>query len=303
MLKGDGTRFWARLEAEVVRGNNDELTARTIINDITENKMRTSQLAEVNKELEHEMEHRKKVEAELISNQEQLRNLYLNLQSVREEERANAAREIHDELGQFMIAVKMDIAWLKGKYSDHKEISEKTSSTLNLVNTTIQSVKKICDELRPDILNHLGLGTAMQWQAEEFKKKTGMACEVAMEEGIQFDSARSIALFRIFQEALTNILCHAKATKVTASLKCENDKVILEISDNGKGITEKELSKPESFGLIGIRERVYPWRGSVTISSIPNEGTRIEVVLNSQIRAPGVKSRPGVKRREKNLSF
>jgi len=240
---------------------------------------RTSELAEANKELEDEIEHRKKAEAELILNRAQLRNLYLNLDSVSEEERASIAREIHDELGQIMTAIKMDIAWMKAKYSGHEGISEKTSAALNLIDATIKSVRRICTELRPDLLDHLGLGAAIQWQAQEFQNRTGISCEIAVEEDIEVDSYRSLALFRTFQEALTNVLRHAHATKVTASLKRENDKIILEIIDNGKGITEEEISKPNSFGLLAMRERVYPWRGSVSISSSSNGGARIEVIL------------------------
>src|SRR5208337_1993241 len=165
---------------------------------------RTSELAEANKELEDEIEHRKKAENELRSNRAQLRNLYLNLDSVSEEERASIAREIHDELGQIMTAIKMDIAWMKAKYSAHKGISEKTSATLNLIDATIKSVRRICTELRPDLLDHLGLGAAIQWQAQEFQNRTGISCEIAVEEDIEVDSYRSLALFRTFQEALTN---------------------------------------------------------------------------------------------------
>ena len=240
---------------------------------------RTSELAEANKELEDQIEHRKKAEAELISNQDQLRNLYLNLQSAREEERASIAREIHDELGQIMTAVKMDIAWIQGHYAEHKDIFEKTSATLKLIDRTIKSIKKICTELRPAILDHLGLGAAIQWQAQEFQNRAGISCEVVVEESLEVSSAQATALFRIFQEALTNVLRHAKATRVTASLKSEFGKIELKISDNGEGITEDDISKPNSFGLLGMRERVYPWRGNVSISSIPGEGTRIEVIL------------------------
>jgi len=220
-----------------------------------------------------------RVETARKTNQAQLRNLYINLHSAREEERANITREVHDELGQIMTAIKMDIAWLKEKYSDHKDIFEMSLSTLALLDATIKSVHRICTELRPDILDHLGLGAAIEWQAEEFQKKTGIQCEVAVQEDLEVDGERSTTLFRIFQEALTNVLHHANATKVTASLKGENGKAILEISDNGKGITAKEISKPDSFGLLGMRERVYPWRGKVTIKSNPNQGTIIGVVL------------------------
>ena len=230
-------------------------------------------------ELEDEVARRKKVEEELIMNQEQLRNLYLNLQSMREEERSSIAREIHDELGQSLAAIKFDIAWIKGKYFDHERIIEKTSSTLSLIDSTITSVKKICTELRPGILDHLGLGPAIQWQAGEFQNRTGIQCEVFLQEDIQLDRDCTTALFRIFQEALTNILRHADATKITASLTENDGTVILEVVDNGKGISEEAIAKPNSFGLLGMRERVYPWSGIVTINGCPNKGTRIEVIL------------------------
>ncbi len=240
---------------------------------------RTSELAEANIILEDEIEHRRQADAALTLNQVRLRNLYLNLQSMREEERANIAREIHDELGQIMTAIKMDIAWIKGKYCDHESICKKTSATLNLIDATIKSVRRICTELRPEILDHMGLGAAIEWQAEEFQNRTGIQCEVAVEDDLAMDNDRSTALFRIFQEALTNILRHSNATKMTASLKSGDDKVILQISDNGSGITEEEISKPDSFGLLGMHERVFPWRGSVIISGSPNKGTRIEVTM------------------------
>jgi PAS domain S-box-containing protein len=272
-LKKDLDELERRIEGRTMEFSklNEELERRV--------QERTSELEETNKELEDEIEHRKQVEAELISKGTQLRNLYLNLHSASEQERAGIAREIHDELGQIMTVIKMDLAWIKEKYYDHRWISEKTSATMNLIDATIKSVRRICTELRPDVLDHLGLGAAIQWQVKEFQNKTGISCEIAVDEDLELDSDRSIALFRTFQEALTNVSRHANATKVTTSLKGEDDKIILEIIDNGKGITEEEILKPNTFGLLAMRERVYPWRGSVSISSSPNAGTKIEIIL------------------------
>ncbi|MBF0507005.1 MAG: sensor histidine kinase [Nitrospirae bacterium] len=213
---------------------------------------------------------------------EQLRNLCIKQQVVMEEERANIAREIHDELGQIMAAVRMNVAWIQRECPDRKGIVEKSSEILELIDGTIRSMRRICTELRPDVLDHLGLGAAIQWQAEEFTRRSGIPCEVTAEDGIQVDSDRSIALFRIFQEALTNVMRHAGATKVEASLRHEGGKVILEISDNGKGITKEDISKPGSFGLLGMRERVYPWNGMVTIKGNPDRGTAIEAILTDE---------------------
>ncbi len=219
------------------------------------------------------------IEAEMNLNMEQLRNLLMRQQHSSERHRENVARAIHDELGQIMAAVRMNVAWIKRECPDRPRIVEKSSETLELIDGSIKSIRKICSELRPDVLDHLGLGAAIEWETEEFVKKSGILCEVTVEGCFQMDSDRSIALFRIFQEALTNILHHANSTKVTARLKGEDDKIVLEISDNGKGITEEDISNPDSFGLLGMRERVYPWRGSVNISSSPDKGTRIEVIL------------------------
>jgi PAS domain S-box-containing protein len=211
--------------------------------------------------------------------EEKLRNLYANLQSMREEERASIAREIHDELGQVMAAIKMDVAWINSKCKDCEGIAEKAAATLNHIDATIKSIKKICTELRPGILDHLGIVAAIKWQAEEFESRTGIQCEINAHEDIRLNRDHSTVLFRIFQEALTNVVRHANATKIVASLKEEDSMIILEISDNGEGISETDISKPNSFGLMGMRERVYPWKGKVNISGSPGSGTRIEVIL------------------------
>ncbi len=211
---------------------------------------------------------------------EQLRNLAAHLQSMREEERAKIAREIHDELGQTLSALKMELSWFREKYGDHKSIFDKSGAMLEAINTTIRSVRRMYTELRPSILDDFGIVEAMQWQADEFKKRTRIECAVdSAPDDIKLDKERSTALFRIFQETLTNVLKHARATKVTARLTKDNDNITLEVIDNGKGITDKQLSKPQSFGLIGIRERVYPWGGKVEISGYKNKGTKVMVSI------------------------
>lgn len=220
-------------------------------------------------------------EEELKKSQEKLRNLSLHLQSVRERESTRIAREIHDELGHLLTALKMDLSWLNKRFTNgQKPLLEKTKSMSELTDMIIEAVQKISTELRPVILDDLGLVPAIEWQAQEFEGRTNIKCEVAMDCGdIDLDQDRSTVLFRIFQEALTNVARHANATKIKVSLEEKPGKLLLEIKDNGRGITEEQISDPKSFGLIGIRERIYPWGGEVKIKGLSNKGTTLTVIL------------------------
>jgi signal transduction histidine kinase len=200
---------------------------------------------------------------------------------VRERESTRIAREIHDELGQILTALKMDLSWLNKRLTNgQKALREKTKSMSKLTDMIIRAVQRISTELRPGILDDLGLIPAIEWQAQEFQDRTDIKCEITIDNGeIDLDQDRSTSLFRIFQEALTNVARHANATKIKVSLKERPDKLLLKIEDNGRGITEEQISDPKSFGLIGIRERIYPWGGEVNIKGIWNEGTTVTVIL------------------------
>jgi len=228
---------------------------------------------------QHDIIERRRAEEELRDSREQLRNLAGHLQSVREEERTTIAREIHDELAQALTALKMDISWLGKRIpKDQKILREKTRAMTELTDTTIKTVKKISTELRPGLLDDLGLVAAIEWQAEEFQNRTGITCRIDVDpEDIMVGEKRSTTLFRIFQETLTNIARHAHATTVTVSLKEKDSSLELRVRDNGKGITKEQISDPQSFGLIGIRERVHPWKGEVKISGRPGKGTTVVV--------------------------
>jgi PAS domain S-box-containing protein len=223
----------------------------------------------------------KRYEEQLEESRENLRNLSIYLLDVREEERTYVAREIHDELGQSLTALKMDISLLGKRVSkDDKIVVEKIQLITKSINSAIQTVKKISSNLRPSVLDHFGLSAAIQWQVDEFIERTGIPCEVTIEpEDINLDKDRSTTIFRIFQETLTNIVRHSKATSVIMSLKEESESITLRVSDNGKGITEEQISNPRSFGLIGIGERVNSLNGEFTITGVPKKGTKITVVI------------------------
>ena len=222
---------------------------------------------------------RKMFEEELKNSREQLRRLLAHLQSVREDERTRISREIHDELGQALTALKMDLSWLlKRLDKDQKPLLEKAKLMSKLIDLNIQTVKRISAELRPGLLDDLGVTAALEWQSEEFEKRTGIKCEVSIQpDDIALDRDLSTAIFRIFQETLTNVLRHAKAKKVRVSLKKKEEELAFQVKDDGKGISEKQISSPKSIGLIGMRERVHFLGGRMDIAGSKGKGTTVTV--------------------------
>jgi two-component system sensor histidine kinase UhpB len=222
---------------------------------------------------------RKEIEQEIRASREQLRQLSSHLQAVREEEKATIAREIHDELGGNLTALKMDISWLARKLPPEMEAAlEKTGSMANLVDTSVHAMRRIVTELRPTVLDDLGLLAAMSWQASEFTKRYGIQCTVAMHgEEIVVGDAYRIALFRIFQESLTNAARYSKAGLVLVDVWREHDNIAMDIVDNGIGLPEDKAMDPTSHGLRGMMERARTLGGTVEIGSAPGEGVAISV--------------------------
>lgn len=223
----------------------------------------------------------KKVDDEIRESREQLRNLSAYLHSAREEERKLVAREIHDELGQSLTALKMDLCWLSKRLpQDNELLSEKTEIMVELIDRTIQTVQKISTELRPGILDDLGLMAAIEWQADEFTNRMGIKCELSPgSKHIVVNAEHATAIFRIFQETLTNVARHAQATRVRVILRQKAGKLVLQIRDNGIGIKEEQIIDPESIGLIGIRERARSQGGEAEISGIQGKGTTVTLTI------------------------
>ena len=224
---------------------------------------------------------RKRSEERLRKSREKLRNLTAHLHSVREEERKNIAREIHDELAQALTALKIDVFWMKKRLpNDNCALQQKIQAMSGLIDTTIKSVQRIASKLRPGLLDDLGLQEAIQWHTQEFQARTGVHCDLAFEgEWERLDPDRAITVFRVFQEALTNVARHAKATRIKMTGQTTDRRVKIAIRDDGRGITPAESANPNSFGIMGMRERVHYWGGSISIQGDPGEGTTIEVSI------------------------
>ena len=218
---------------------------------------------------------------QLENSRTQLLLLTQHEQTRREEERARMAREVHDELGQALTGLKMDLAWLRKHTSPRQGgLLQKYQDMSDLVDTTIQGVRRIATELRPGVLDDLGLVPAMEWQVQEFQKRSGIRCKFTSGlEEVALGAEEITVLFRILQEALTNVARHAAATRVNVSLDEEQDYVCLRIQDDGRGITESEVNGSRSLGLLGMRERVLLRSGEFHIQGTPGQGTTVVIRL------------------------
>jgi signal transduction histidine kinase len=217
---------------------------------------------------------------ELKETAEKLKNLSEHLQEVREYERANIAREIHDELGQALTVLRMDTSWI-ARHRDEKPalLVEQLRHMIALIDSATGTVQRICSELRPQMLDVLGLFDAIEWQAEEFQRREGISCQVTLEGPEIEEEKYVIVLFRIVQEALTNVSRHAEASKVAVRLDVDKQRVLLEIDDDGRGITPEQVFNKRSLGLIGMRERVSFLNGKLDITGTKGRGTHLRVTL------------------------
>jgi PAS domain S-box-containing protein len=221
-----------------------------------------------------EISERKRTEA-------QLRNLAARLEAIREEERGRIAREIHDEVGQALTALKMDLAWLGKKVPPRgTPVRQKLRGMEGVIDATMDALHRILAELRPGVLDDLGLPAAIRWVAEEFKRRTEITCTVHMTGGEPgLDSGQATAVFRILQEALTNVARHAQARHVEIRLHVLPTAFELVVSDDGRGITAAELKATGTLGILGMRERALTWHGRVTVHGEPGRGTTVRVFM------------------------
>jgi PAS domain S-box-containing protein len=254
---------------EKLRKAHDELEQRV--------KDRTAALSSSNKLLLEEIAERKRGEEKIRESQERLRLLAASLQEIREQERASLSRELHDELGQVLTGMKMNVRWIEKRLSQGDEaLSVRVSSLASLIDGAILSVQRISRALRPPMLDHLGLTEAIRSAARRLLEGTEIVCEVVSKpKDIVLEEETSTAFFRIFQEALTNITRHAQAKRVVVSLRKSHSRVTMEVADDGKGIDKEEIEDPKSIGLTGMRERAHAVGGSLTITSVREKGTTV----------------------------
>ena len=261
-----------------VRKDGSRFQANVIITALRDDQGRLLGFAQVTRDITG----LKQAEKQLRDSREQLRALAAYLQSVREEERTRIAREVHDELGQALTGLKMELSWLDKKFAEAghfpalRFLRQKTREMPEVVDEIISTVRKIATELRPGVLDDLGLEAAIEWQIHDFQKRTGIKCEFASNlKDIRLSQERATAVFRIFQETLTNVVRHANASRVKIKLEATRGKLMLEVQDNGKGVTARDLSGVKSLGLLGMRERAMMLDGEVTIVGRRGKGTTV----------------------------
>jgi len=242
---------------------------------------KTTELRNINERLKFEIEEHKNTQENLKISRDQFRTFGNKIQATREEEKARISREVHDRLGQSLTALKMDSKYIEKKLPDDLgDIKHCAQRMTQLIDSTITSVQEIAMELRPPILDAFGLCEAITWQADEYSKRLGIEFDLhGLQEKIELEQNIKTALFRIFQETLTNIARHAQATKVHVSMNSNNEDLVFIIEDNGIGISKDIVENPTSMGLIGIKERVYGVNGEVQFEGLPERGTRVTVKL------------------------
>jgi signal transduction histidine kinase len=224
----------------------------------------------------HDITQRKNTEKELQKSLEQLHQLSNHIEQARENERLHIARELHDDLGQALTAVKIDLEIIKQRASD-SIVKERLEDVKVLVGDTIRTVQRITSQLRPEIIDDLGLEAAIEWYTKEFSQRYGIKIFLDIENGIHISNNDALPLFRIMQESLTNIARHAKATHIEIMLHQHDDFIQFEVIDNGVGIKEDKINSKKSFGIMSMKERTTFLGGSFKISRRDTNGSKIEI--------------------------
>jgi PAS domain S-box-containing protein len=265
----DGTPIWVLVSGRAVRDAADRIRYfEAYIHDVTERRHGAEEIADSRRRLRH---------------------LSRRLHEVTEQERKRIARGIHDDLGQPLTALRMDLAWLSARLApDAAPLLAKMRAMEQVVDETIDRVRDIATQLRPAVLDDLGLVPAIEGEAEALQQRSGLRCELDLpRDATGLDEQRATTLFRVLQEALTNVARHAGATLVRIHLRVTPGEIALEVSDDGRGITDSDIANHRSIGVLGMRERVAAWGGEFGILGLPGGGTRVTACLPLAHQAPG----------------
>jgi len=286
LWRADGSSFYAEYTSYPIREHDRIIGAVVTFVDITERKRAQELLKRAHDELELRVEERTRelseALAEVARTNERLRRLSAHLQSVREDERKRIAREIHDELGSVLVALKLDVGWLKTRLREQPELESKTVSMGGLIDNAVTEIGRIITDLRPSILDHQGLWAAMEWHAQEFLQATGLRGRFKMTIDPQAPlpgGELSSAVYRIFQEILNNVARHANATAIDMQVQADVAALRIKVRDNGRGITLEQLRHTGSHGVLGMSERANYFGGRFAIGPAASGGTRVRVWL------------------------
>jgi PAS domain S-box-containing protein len=269
-LRKNGSRFWAEVVIAAIADPSGTLLGYAeVARDGTE---------------------RMALEQDLADAHDRMRALAAHLAEVAEQEKMRLSREIHDVLGQELTGLKLDLSWLTRRMAHvpdplREPLLKRLGTMASQIDGCVETVRRIATGLRPGVLDDLGLDEAIEWQAHEFQARAGIRVELSLPESeLKLDRDRATALFRIFQELITNVARHSGATGVSVQLTPEAGWVMLEVSDNGRGITAAELSRPNALGLLGMRERAAQFGGTLEIQGTAGKGTR--AVIRIPVRLP-----------------
>jgi signal transduction histidine kinase len=261
---GDGTVLYG------VRSNGEEFPMEASISQLEtpEGKLFTVILRDI---------------TERVRAQEELSSFAAEAHAIREGEKSRIARELHDELAQALTALKMDTIWLRDNAPAQPDKAvAKLAEMVSMLDTTVAATRRIAADLRPLLLDDLGLAPAIEWLAHTFTQRTGVPCEVSVDDELELEEPYATAVFRIVQESLANVGKHAQASEAAVVIARTGQSVVLEVRDNGQGFSTAAPRKPHSLGLMGLRERAQLLKGAVAIDSRPGKGTRIQVRIPVQ---------------------
>jgi PAS domain S-box-containing protein len=277
--RADGTAFPVEYSSHQIVDQGQVCGAVITFNDISSRRQAEAQLQRVKEELEVRVEERTRALSDALS---QLRELSAHAHAVRENERTRIAREIHDELGSLLVALKLDVAWIGKRVTTSDALSGKCASMSRLIETAVDDVGRIITDLRPSILDHQGLIPALEWHIQDFSAATELVCDVKFDiDDAEAEPAETLAIaaFRIFQEILSNVARHAQASHVRVRIVLRARTLCIDVEDDGIGASVEALRDAKAYGVMGMRERALHFGGTMSIDSEPGRGTHVSIVL------------------------